>query len=119
MCEYVLIKFYSRCKFLFATYLLIPAIISGLHRMHQALDLSFYFRFKYSKGRPYSRHTIKLCRNHWTLPGKPAEHPGTTKRGTIAVLLRENLKVFIADINYLFFYFSLFKVGLHVVKNFF
>ena len=47
------------------------------------------------------------------------EQQNHTKRGTIAVLLRENLKVFIADINYLFFYFSLFKVGLHVVKIFF
>ena len=28
-------------------------------------------------------------------------------------------KLFIADINYLFIYFSLFKVGLHVLKNFF
>ena len=33
----------------------------------------------------------------------------------------QNLKneiLFIADINYLFIYFSLFKVGLQVVKNF-
>ena len=63
--------------------------------------------------------------NNWTLPGTPAEHPGTTEpyktKNNCSVFKRKfktqnlnfQLKVetlFIADINYLFICFSSFKI---------
>lgn len=39
--------------FEFETYLSISALSSGLHKMPAALDLPFYFRFRYSKRSPY------------------------------------------------------------------
>ena len=91
------------------------------------------------------RNTPEQQRNNCTLPGTPVEHPRIpTKyqrntsgwntprtmepyktKNNCSVFKKkfkpQNLKVeilFIADINYLFIYFSLFKVGLQVVKNF-
>ena len=72
------------------------------------------------------RNTPEQWRNNWTLPGTLAEHPGTTKsyktKNNYSAFKRKfktqnlnfQLKVktlFIADINYLFIYFSLFKAG--------
>ena len=63
----------------------------------------------------------------------PVEHPGTTEpyntKNNCSIFKRKikprNLNFqlmvetfFLADINYLFIYLSLFKVGLHVVKKF-
>ena len=81
-----------------------------------------------------NRNTPEQWRNNWTLPGTPGEHPVTTKpykmksncnafkRNFKTQYLNFQLNIetlFIADINYLFIWFSLFKVGLHVVKIFF
>ena len=49
-----LITFERRYKLLFPAYLSIPALISSPHKMPQSLDLLFYFRFRYSRGSPYS-----------------------------------------------------------------
>ena len=38
----------------FPAYLSISALISGLRKMPETLDLSFYFGFKYSRDSPYS-----------------------------------------------------------------
>ena len=57
----------------------------------------------------------------------PPEQRNYTKQRTIVVFLKENLNykiylkvetLFIADINFLFIHFSLFKGGLHAVNNF-
>ena len=54
---YGLITFYRKYKL---SYFSIPALISGLHKMLQTLDLSFYFRFRYSRGSPC--HFVKSGR---------------------------------------------------------